>query len=90
MGANVALIGANTFGKPVGQVALDRSACDDRLRAIAFSIKNSANSDAYYDGLATAVRSTCAAADDVTKPLGNAQEASARPRFARANPASLR
>ena len=78
LGANVALIGANTFGKPVGQVALDRSACDDRLRAIAFSIKNSANSDAYYDGLATAVRSTCAAADDVTKPLGNAQEASVR------------
>jgi carboxyl-terminal processing protease len=78
LGANVALIGANTFGKPVGQVALDRSACDDRLRAIAFSIKNSANSDAYYDGLATAVRSTCAAADDVTKPLGDAQEASVR------------
>ena len=78
LGTNVALIGANTFGKPVGQVALDRSACDDRLRAIAFSIKNGANSDAYYDGLATAVRSTCAAADDVTKPLGDAQEASVR------------
>jgi carboxyl-terminal processing protease len=78
LGANVALIGANTFGKPVGQVALDRSACDDRLRAIAFSIKNSANSDAYYDGLATAVRVTCAAADDVTKPLGDPQEASVR------------
>ncbi len=78
LGNNVALIGANTFGKPVGQVALDKAACDDRLRAIAFSIKNSANSDAYYDGLATAVRVTCAATDDVTKPLGNAQEASVR------------
>lgn len=78
LGNNVALIGANTFGKPVGQVALDRAACDDRLRAIAFSIKNSANSDAYYDGLATAVRVTCAAADDVTKPLGDPQEASVR------------
>ena len=78
LGTNVALIGANTFGKPVGQVALDRSACDDRLRAIAFSIRNSANSDAYYDGLATAVRSTCAAVDDVTKPLGSADEASVR------------
>ncbi len=78
LGANVALIGANTFGKPVGQVALDRAACDDRLRAIAFSLRNSANSDAYYDGLATAVRVTCAATDDVTRPLGDAQEASVR------------
>jgi carboxyl-terminal processing protease len=78
LGANVALIGANTFGKPVGQIALDRAACDDRLRSISFSIRNSANSDAYYDGLATAVRATCAATDDVTKPLGSAQEASVR------------
>ena len=78
LGTNVALIGANTFGKPVGQVALDRAACDDRLRAIAFSLRNSANSDAYYDGLATAVKASCAATDDVTKPLGSAQEASVR------------
>ena len=78
LGANVALIGANTFGKPVGQVALDRAACDDRLRAIAFSLRNSANSDAYYDGLASTVRSSCAAPDDVTKPLGSADEASVR------------
>ena len=78
LGANVALIGANTFGKPVGQVALDRAVCDDRLRAIAFSLRNSANSDAYYDGLATAVKASCAATDDVTKPLGSAQEASVR------------
>ncbi len=78
LGANVALIGANTFGKPVGQVALDRAACDDRLRAVAFSLRNSANSDAYYDGLASTVRSSCAAIDDVTKPLGSAEEASVR------------
>jgi carboxyl-terminal processing protease len=78
LGANVALIGANTFGKPVGQIALDRAACDDRLRPVAFSVRNAANSDAYFDGLATAVQTSCAAADDVTKPLGNAQEASVR------------
>jgi carboxyl-terminal processing protease len=78
LGVNVALIGANTFGKPVGQVALDRAACDDRLRAIAFSLRNSANSDAYYDGLASAVRSSCAAGDDVKFPLGDAREASVR------------
>ncbi len=78
LGVNVALIGANTFGKPVGQVALDRAACDDRLRAVAFSIRNSANSDAYYDGLAATVRSTCAAGDDVKFQLGDAREASVR------------
>jgi carboxyl-terminal processing protease len=78
LGPNVALIGANTFGKPVGQIALDRAACDDRLRAVAFSLRNSANSDAYFDGLATAVTVSCAATDDVTKPLGDAQEASVR------------
>ena len=36
--ANAALIGTNTYGKPVGQIALDKSACDDRLRVIAFAI----------------------------------------------------
>ena len=77
-GANAALIGTNTYGKPVGQVAIDRAACDDRLRVIAFSLRNGANSDAYYDGLATAVGATCKAADDLSKPLGDAQEASVR------------
>jgi carboxyl-terminal processing protease len=78
LGANVALIGANTFGKPVGQVALDKAACDDRLRAIAFSLRNSANSDAYYDGLASAIKASCAAGDDVKRQLGDPQEASVR------------
>jgi carboxyl-terminal processing protease len=77
-GTNLALIGANTFGKPVGQVALDRSACDDRIRVVAFSSRNSANSDNYYDGLAATVPATCRATDDVTRPLGDPQEASLR------------
>ena len=77
-GTNLALIGANTFGKPVGQVALDRSACDDRLRVVAFSSRNSANSDAYYDGLAATVPASCRAADEVARPLGDPQEASLR------------
>ncbi|MEO6569823.1 MAG: peptidase S41, partial [Opitutaceae bacterium] len=29
--ANAGLIGTNTYGKPVGQIALDRSACDDQM-----------------------------------------------------------
>ena len=35
LGNNMALIGANTYGKPVGQIALDRAQCDDRLRVVA-------------------------------------------------------
>ena len=51
--ANAALIGTNTYGKPVGQIALDRSACDDRLRVIAFALQNANRQGAYYDGLAS-------------------------------------
>lgn len=78
LGKNMALVGANTFGKPVGQVAIDRSACDDRLRVIALSLRNAANSDAYYNGLASTVPNTCKADDDVTKPFGDPAEASMR------------
>jgi len=77
-GNNLALIGANTFGKPVGQIAIDRSACDDRLRVIAFATQNGAGNAAYFDGLATTVNVTCRANDDVTKQLGDPTEASLR------------
>ena len=78
LGTNMALVGTNTYGKPVGQIALDRSQCDDRLRVVAFSTRNSANSDSYFNGLASTVPVTCRATDDFTRPLGNAQEASTR------------
>jgi carboxyl-terminal processing protease len=78
LGANLALIGANTFGKPVGQIAVDRAACDDRLRVVAFSVQNSANAGFYYDGLAASVRTSCQAADSLSRPLGDPQEASLR------------
>ena len=78
LGANVALVGTNTYGKPVGQIALDRSACDDRLRVVAFAVQNSARSAAYFDGLASVMESTCQAGDDFTRPLGDPQEASTR------------
>jgi carboxyl-terminal processing protease len=73
---NMALVGGNTFGKPVGQIAIDRQACDDRLRVVAFSTKNAANSDDYFQGLAAAVPNTCQASDDVAYPLGDPREAS--------------
>ncbi len=78
LGANAALIGSNTFGKPVGQIALDRAACDDRLRVVAFATQNSARQGDYYTGLASKFQSTCSAADDVTRQLGDPNEASTR------------
>ncbi len=74
----LALIGGNTFGKPVGQIARDNAPCDDRLRIVAFTTRNSANSDAYFNGLAEAVKASCRANDDFTQPLGSASEASTR------------
>jgi hypothetical protein len=58
---NAALIGSNTFGKPVGQIALDREACDDRLRVVAFRTENAARQGDYFDGLATKVEAFCRA-----------------------------
>lgn len=76
LGNRAALIGTNTYGKPVGQIALDRSQCDDRLRVVAFATQNSAGQGAYYDGLANFVQASCAASDDLAFPLGDARESS--------------
>jgi len=76
LGNNMALIGTNTYGKPVGQIGLDRAACDDRLRVVALAVQNSARSAAYYDGLAATVPDTCQASDDISYPLGDNREQS--------------
>ena len=74
LGANAALIGSNTFGKPVGQAYLNRAACDDRLIALAFAFKNANNQGDYFSGLASNFQSTCRADDDFLRPLGDPQE----------------
>ena len=78
LGVNAALIGSNSYGKPVGQIAVDQTACDDRIRVVAFAKENAAGQGDYYSGLAGTMRTTCAAADDITRPLGDPQEASLR------------
>ncbi|MEO5938520.1 MAG: S41 family peptidase [Sphingomonas sp.] len=75
---NAALIGTNTYGKPVGQIAIDKSACDDRLRVIAFSLKNADRDGDYYDGLASKMEASCQAGDDINYPMGDPREASTR------------
>jgi C-terminal processing protease CtpA/Prc len=76
--ANSALIGANTFGKPVGQIAIDRSQCDDRFRIIAFALENAAHNGQYFNGLAGSVEASCRADDDISHQMGDPAEASTR------------
>lgn len=78
LGGNMALVGTNTYGKPVGQIALDRPACDDRLRAVAFKVENANHQGEYYTGLASTVPNTCRATDDIDHQLGDPDEAMIR------------
>lgn len=78
LGNRAALVGTNTYGKPVGQIAIDKSTCDDRLRVVAFATENSAHQGAYYNGLADFMGATCQASDDITRQLGDPQEQSTR------------
>lgn len=76
LGNNLALVGANSFGKPVGQFGFDLPACDLRVRAVAFQTVNANNQGEYYSGLASVVPNTCRAGDDITRPFGDPGEAS--------------
>lgn len=76
LGNNLALVGSNSFGKPVGQGAFDLPECDLRVRAVAFQTVNANNQGDYFTGLASVVPNTCLAGDDITRPLGDPAEAS--------------
>ena len=76
--ADAILVGANTFGKPVGQIAIDRRECDDRLRVMAFATQNAARQGDYFRGLASTVGASCAAADGLARPMGDPEETSTR------------
>lgn len=72
--SDIALIGDNSYGKPVGQIALDRSECDDRLRIIAFATVNADGDGGYYNGLASVMEQSCRARDDLQYPFGDPGE----------------
>ena len=78
LGTNMTLVGANTFGKPVGQIALDKAECDDRMRVVAFATGNSAGQSDYYSGLAPKISNSCAAGDNLSFQLGDPNETSLR------------
>ena len=77
--ARTAIIGSRTFGKPVGQLAFDVSACDFRLRLVAFKSVNRDGAGDYFQGLpygafSAAGGAACAAGDDLTRQPGDPQE----------------
>lgn len=76
LGNNIALVGANTSGKPVGQFGFDLAACDDRIRAVTFQTTNAAGNGDYFNGLAAVMPNTCLANDDIFNQLGDPAEAS--------------
>lgn len=76
--ANEALIGTNTYGKPVGQIAVDNAPCDDRFRIIAFAVQNGAGQSGYFSGMAKLMEATCSAADDFSHQMGDPLEASTK------------
>jgi hypothetical protein len=45
---------------------------------VAFRTENAARQGDYYDGLASTMQATCRAADDISRQLGDPQEASTR------------
>ncbi len=76
IGNNLAIVGANTSGKPVGQFGFDQAACDLRIRAVTFQTLNANNQGDYFNGLASVFPNTCRAGDDILRPLGDPREAS--------------
>jgi C-terminal processing protease CtpA/Prc len=70
----VAIVGENTLGKPVGQLAFDLGGCDTRLRLVSFRTVNALGKGDYYDGLAGTLPFACAATDTLDRPLGDAAE----------------
>ena len=76
LGNDLALIGDDTSGKPVGQFAFDLSACDLRVRAVTFQTVNADGDGDYFRGIASSMPNTCEATDDIFTPFGDPTEAS--------------
>ena len=76
VGNGLALVGGNSFGKPVGQFGFDLRECDLRVRAVTFRTVNANDQGEYFDGLASVMPNTCRAGDDLTRPFGDPGETS--------------
>ncbi len=72
----VAIVGEDTRGKPVGQSGFDASGCDLRLRLVTFRFVNADGQGDYYQGLADSLPFACRAEDDLGREPGDATETS--------------
>ena len=70
----IAIVGADTYGKPVGQAAFDMAGCEVRLRLIAFKVTNAQDEGDYFDGLASTLAFACRATDDLSRIPGDPAE----------------
>ena len=70
----VAIVGGDSFGKPVGQSAFDLAGCEDRMRLVTFKTNNALDEGDYYDGLAATVPFACAANDTLAAAPGDPAE----------------
>ena len=66
----VSVVGDRTFGKPVGQLGF--AFCEKVLRPASFQTVNASGEGDFFDGIAP----DCPADDDLTRQLGDPQEAS--------------
>jgi carboxyl-terminal processing protease len=62
---DVAIVGDDTFGKPVGQIGIEF--CDKILRPTAFKLANALGDGDYFEGLPV----DCPAADDLSVAVGS-------------------
>lgn len=72
----VAIVGEDTLGKPVGQSGFDVSGCDIRLRLITMRFANADDQGDYYQGLAGSLPFACRADDDLMREPGDEAERS--------------
>lgn len=78
LGANVAVVGDRTLGKPAGQYAFSTTDCPTVYTVLSFQLANRVARAEYWDGLPDPAwtGSSCAAADDLNYPTGSALETS--------------
>ena len=68
----VAIVGSDTYGKPVGQLAFDlANACQDRLRLVTFKTVNAHGQATTTTGSRRACGFACAASDTLDAPMGD-------------------
>jgi hypothetical protein len=77
-GADVAVVGEASYGKPAGQYGFPIPGCQDLLYLLSFQLSNQFGVPAeYFDGLPDAAwaGASCTAADDPAHPMGDPLEA---------------